>query len=171
MCTRYTLFGVVVLALLVASCAPPAVDMAALRKTIDDYNAASSAAMVAGTVDSTVLAYYAEDAVEMPPNEAMIKGKEAIHQWITNMSQGPMKTKSMTFTPTDVQAAGNVAYEIGTYAWVGSMGEGTPDIPDNGKYIAVWKMGTDGAWKVAAEIWNTDTPPPAPEPPADAKKK
>ncbi|MCI0706322.1 MAG: DUF4440 domain-containing protein [Ignavibacteriae bacterium] len=170
MCTRYTLFSVVVLSLLIASCAPPAVDMAALRKTIDDYNAASSAAMVAGTVDSAVIAYYAEDAVELPPNEPMVKGKQAIQDWIAGMNQSGMKTSSMTFTVSDVQASGTIAYEIGTYSWTGSMGD-MPSMTDNGKYVAIWKQQADGSWKVAAEMWNTDIPMPPMEMPKDEKKK
>ena len=156
--------------MIVASCAPPAVDMTALRKAIDDYNAASTAAMVAGTVDDAVIAYYADDALQMAPNSPVVKGRDSIRALYTAMMQSGMKINSASFTVTDVQAAGNVAYEIGTYDMTMTI-PGVGEIDDNGKYITVWKQQADKLWKVAAEIWNTDMPLPVPEPPKDAKKK
>jgi hypothetical protein len=31
---------------------------------------------------------------------------------------------------------------------------------DTGKYIVVWKR-QDGVWKLHADIWNSDAPPPS----------
>jgi len=168
--TRNLLFVFVVLSLMIASCAPPAVDMAALRQTIDDYNAATVESMTTNSNSEKALAYYADDAVSMPPNGPALKGREAIKAWIDQMMQSGMKINSASFTVTDVQAAGNVAYEIGTYDMTMTI-PGMGDMNDTGKYVAVWKQQADKSWKVAAEIWNTDTPPPAMEPPADTKKK
>jgi len=143
---------------------------ARLRKAIDDYNAASTAAMVAGTVDDAVIAYYTDDALQMAPNSPVVKGRDSIRALYTAMMQSGMKINSASFTVTDVQAAGNVAYEIGTYDMTMTI-PGVGEIDDNGKYITVWKQQADKLWKVAAEIWNTDMPLPVPEPPKDAKKK
>lgn len=157
---RRTCLAVLVSALLAASCAPPAVDMDTLRKTIDDHNAASAAAMVDGRAPDGVLAYYAEDAIEMPPSEPMVRGKEAIHQRNTKLMQSGIKVTSMRFTPTDVQAANDVAYEVGTIACTGSLGDGQPDVDYTGKYVVVWKRQTDGSWRIIADIWNADAPMP-----------
>jgi len=38
-------------------------------------------------------------------------------------------------------------------------------IDDRGKFVVVWKKQADGAWKIVADIWNSDMPPaPAPKP-------
>lgn len=162
------LFLCIVLGLVLVSCAPPAVDMTALRQTIDDYNSASAASMMGGDIEKA-FAFYADDAIEMAPNEPMIKGKEAIRTWINEMMKSGITFSAVAFTPTDVQAAGNVAYEIGTYDMTMTI-PGMGETKDNGKYIAVWKMQSDRSWKVAAEIWNTDVPMPSMDMPKDAKK-
>ena len=166
--TRNLLFVFVVLSLMIASCAPPAVDMAALRATIDEYNAATSESMMTNDIEK-VMPFYADDAIQLPDKAPANKGKEAIRSWITEMSSMGMKFSAATFTPTEVNAAGNIAYEIGEYSMTMSM-EGMPEMSDNGKYVAIWKQQTDGSWKVYAEIWNSSVAPPM-EPPADTEKK
>ncbi|HEY5615346.1 MAG TPA: DUF4440 domain-containing protein [Bacteroidota bacterium] len=156
--TRNLLFVFVVLSLMIASCAPPAVDMAALRATIDEYNAATSESMMTNDIEK-VMPFYADDAIQLPDKAPANKGKEAIRAWITEMSSMGMKFSAATFTPTEVNAAGNIAYEIGEYSMTMSM-EGMPEMSDNGKYVAIWKQQTDGSWKVYAEIWNSSVAPP-----------
>jgi ketosteroid isomerase-like protein len=65
------------------------------------------------------------------------------------------------FTPTDVQAANDVAYEIGTIPCTGSLGDGLPDVDYTGKYVVLWRKQKDGSWRIAADIWNPDAPMPA----------
>ena len=164
-----TFLSVIILSLLVASCAPKPVDMAALRKTIDDYNAASVEAMKTNGNMDKVMSYYADDAVQLPPNAPMNKGKEAIKKFMNDMMASGMKVTEASFTPTNVEASGNVAYEVGTYDFSASM-PGMGDMKDSGKYIATWKQQADGSWKVAAETWNTNAPMPDMKK-DDAKKK
>jgi ketosteroid isomerase-like protein len=136
------------------------VDLTVLRRTIDDHNAAYAASMVAGRATEDVLAYYLEDAIELPPSEPMVRGKEAILERATTLMQSGIRVKSMRFTPTDVRATNDVAYEIGTIMCSGSLGDGKPDVDYTGKYIVVWRMQIDGSWKIAADIWNADAPMP-----------
>jgi len=30
-------------------------------------------------------------------------------------------------------------------------------VVENGKYVTVWRKGTDGKWKAIHDIWNSDT--------------
>lgn len=163
-------FLFVILSLLLVSCAPPEVDMAALRKTIDDYNAATTESMLTNDVEKA-MPFYADDAVSMPPNFPTNKGREAIKAGITQMMQSGMKVTAANFTVTEVEAAGKIAYEVGEYDMTMTM-PGMGEMKDNGKYVAVWKQQADGSWKVHAEIWNTSVPIPEPEmEKADTKKK
>jgi len=136
--------------------AQPGPDMAALRKTIDDYNVASQEAMMTNDVEKA-MSYYADDAIQMPPNSPANRGKEAIRAWINGMMQSGMKVTAAKFTSTEVDAGGKVAYEVGDYDMTMTIPE-MGEMKDNGKYVAVWKQQQDGSWKVHAEIWNTNVP-------------
>ncbi|MEK7669696.1 MAG: DUF4440 domain-containing protein [Bacteroidota bacterium] len=162
-----TILVLAVASLLLASCGSPQPDMAALKKTVEEYNAASIEAMKSGNSDK-VLAYYTEDAMEMAPNMAMFKGKAAIKDFQGQMSK-MMKINDAKFTSVDIDAGGKVAYEVGTYEMTMTMGSG-PSINDKGKYIAIWKLQEDGSWKVSAETWNSDMPVPSMEKPKETKK-
>ena len=143
------------------SCGSKEPDMTALKKTVDEYNAASKDAMMNGNSEK-VLAYYEDDAMEMAPNMPMAKGKEAIRAMQQGMMKSGMKFKNVEFNSIDVQAGGKIAFEVGTYA----MALDVPDmgvVNDKGKYVALWREQADGSWKVYAETWNTDTPMPPPQ--------
>jgi ketosteroid isomerase-like protein len=166
-----TTFVVVILAVvscLFFSCAQKQADLAGLKKTIVEYNAASKASMMGGDMDKP-LSYYDTDGLEMPPNMEAAKGKDAIKAMLTKMMSSGAKMTSVDFTPTDIQAGGMVGYEIGTYAMtidVPKMGT----VQDKGKYITLWNQKPDGSWKLRAEMWSSDTPMPSMDK-MDSKKK
>jgi uncharacterized protein (TIGR02246 family) len=105
------------------------------------YNA-KDAAKLAG--------FYAEDAVYMPPNEPMAKGRAAIEaHFKREFQQGFTNLK---LTPLESAISGSQAYEAGT-ATITAPGGRT----ENGKYVVVFKQ-VGGAWKIAYDINNTDQP-------------
>ena len=162
---------VIVVLLLPLACAPAPPDMAALRKTVDEYNNASKNAMLSGNSDK-LMTYYDADALEMAPNAPVIKGKENILAFQQQMSKMGMKFNAVDFQTLELTADGKVAYEIGSYDMTITMAP-AGEMKDKGKYIALWRQQADGAWKVHAEMWNTDMPMPQmpkDEKPAKAKK-
>ncbi len=165
-----TFLTVLILSILFVSCAPKPVDMAALRKTIDEHNAASITAMKSNSDMDKLMSYYTDDAVQLPPNAPMNKGKEAIKAFMNQMMASGMKMTEVSFAVTNVEASGNVAYEVGTYDMAATV-PGMGDIKDNGKYITTWKQQADGLWKVTAETWNSNVPMPTPEMKKDDAKK
>jgi ketosteroid isomerase-like protein len=76
----------------------------AISKVSSAYQAAANAEDVAKLV-----ALYTEDAVEMPPNEAAIRGRAAIEAYYKKQFAGA--DGKATITPTESMVAGNVAYE------------------------------------------------------------
>ena len=142
-------------------------DSAILRKTVDAYNDASKAAMLSGNSDK-VMTYYEADALEMPPNAPVIKGKEGILAFQQQMTKSGMKFNSVAFQTTELTADGKSAYEIGTYDMTITMPP-MGEMKDNGKYIALWRQQADGSWKVHAEMWSTNNP--LPSPPKEEKGK
>ena len=157
----------VVVVMLVASCAPPAVDMVKLRQAIDEYNAASREMWLSGAVNDSVMAYFADDVVEMPEYMPATKGKDKARELFTTMMSSGLKFTSFELEVVDVQASGNIAYEIGAYHITGEMVDGTAPFEVRGKYVTLWKQQSDGSWKITAEIGNTDNPLPSQEPPTE----
>lgn len=153
--TRLFLLTAVV-ALTLMSCAPKP-DTEGFRKTVDEMNAAVIQAMTSGNSEK-VLAYYADDAISMPPNMEPLKGKAAIEQWMKQMDAMGMKVTACEFKTSEYGIDGTVAYDYGTYAM-------TIDVPgmgvmnEKGTYIWIWKQQPDGAWKLSAETWNSSKPP------------
>ena len=157
--TACAVFLVAAVSLVITSCASPQVDMAALKKTVDTYNALSIEAMTGGNSDK-MMAYYEDDALEMAPNMTMAKGKDAIKAMQDQMTKSGMKMTAVSFSPIDLQAGGTIAYEIGSYDITVTM-PSTGDVKDHGKYLTIWHQQPDGTWKVRAETWNTDMPMPS----------
>ncbi len=159
----FTMKHVVVLAallLLLASCTQQP-DMTVIKKTIDDFNAAGMESMQTGETEA-MMAFYADDAVSMPPNMEMCNGKAAIEDMMKKMSESGIKVSMAKFTSTDLGAGGMIAYDIGGYEMtmdIPEMGE----ITDKGNYVSIWKKHEDGSWKIHAEIWNSTTPIPGME--------
>ncbi len=166
--TTFFVFVLAVVSCTFFSCAEKQADLAGLQKTVADYNAASKASMMGGDMDKP-LSFYDTDGLEMPPNMEVAKGKDAVKAIQTQMMSSGAKITAVQFTPTEMQAGGNVGYEVGTYTM-------TIDVPkmgvvsDKGKYITLWNQKPDGSWKLKAEIWNSDMPMPGMEQ-TDSKKK
>lgn len=154
------LYALVLLSLLIASCAPPKPDMAALKKTVEEFDAAGIDAMTTGNADK-IMSYYVENAISMPPNSQMLKGREAIKGWMDQMMKSGMKLSDVKFATTDMDAAGKIAFTVGTYEMTVTKPEPMGTMKDNGKYVSIWKQQQDGSWKVYAEIWNTNLPMPS----------
>ena len=154
------LIPLLLLGLVLVSCAPKPPDVAEVRKAIEAMTAKSEQDMVAGTWDTT-LANYTDDAVSMPDFMPMAKGKQAIKEEYTRMMGSGMKFTKVDFTTMEVNVSGEYAYEIGTYTMTFEMPP-MGQMTDAGKYVTVYQQAKDGSWKVKVETWNSDKAPPAP---------
>jgi uncharacterized protein (TIGR02246 family) len=104
-------------------------------------------------------AIYTEDAVEMPPNRPMIKGRSAIQQYYTDLFSGGAKVSTFTVTHIESSASGDRGYDVGAYQQMMTPTGATAPASDTGKYTVILKQ-IGGAWKVAYAIYNSDQPPP-----------
>ena len=152
-----TALGVTVL---LASCTPPAPNVAEVRKTIEAMTEKMESEMESGVMDTT-MARYADTPISMPNFGPMLTGKTAIRDYYRQMESMGMTMKDVEFTVTDVQVGGPYAYEIGTYKMTMVM-PGMVELPDEGKYLTVWEKTADGSWKIKIETWNTNMQPPMP---------
>jgi ketosteroid isomerase-like protein len=105
---------------------------------------------------TTLLTFYADDAVSLPANEELLTSHSEIQKsWATRLIPGV----DISWTPMYVEAAksGDLAYILGSYTMTTKVAKGKATT-DKGKYLAIWKKQTDGSWKVEADTWNSDQP-------------
>ena len=94
---------------------------------------------------------YTEDAAILPPDAAIIRGRENIKQFWSNvilnagLSEAPLTT-------VEAEMIGDAAYEVGTAELTFHAQSGTSQI--SVKYVVVWKQDADGSWKWHRDIWN-----------------
>lgn len=105
---------------------------------------------------ATVASFYAEDAKVMPPGSEVVQGRQAIEQFWRG-AQEQMGVKEVTKNVQEVEASGDLAYEVGT-ATLKIEPPGGQAITALFKYLVVWKRQADGAWQLAVDIWNSNTP-------------
>ncbi len=149
-------------AVLLCSCVAPKHDVTQVRKVIEEMTQKSAHDLLAGIVD-TSLVNYDEDAVSLPNNGPMLRGKEAIRAYTRQMLTLGIKFTNVKFVTTDVQTSGDLAYEIGTYAMtlqIPPVGE----VSEEGKYLTVYEKAADGTWKIKVETYNMNGKPPLPAP-------
>ncbi len=127
------------------------------EQTIRDLDA--QWAKTAGThdLDGTV-AYYADDAVLLPPNEPLISGKAALRtSWTALLA--PNIALTWHAGKVDVSQSGDLAYVVGSYDLSTKDAQGKP-VSDHGKTIEVFRKQSDGTWKVVADMYSSDLPAP-----------
>ena len=136
------------------------------ENAVRDADAEWSKVAGAKDLDKTV-SFYADDAMVLPPNQAMVTSKTGIRDlwkgFLDSLTDISWKTNRV-----QMAKSGDMGYLIGTYAW--TMKDGAKD---TGKYCEVWKKQADGKWKVAADMFSSDLPAPPPNSPAPgaAEKK
>jgi len=95
---------------------------------------------------------YTEDAVLIPPGEALVRGRANIEAyWKAAIESGGVRDVSVE--TIDAQSSGALGYEIGTFALTANGPNGEA-VKDKGRYIELLKRGPDGKWYSTAGIWN-----------------
>jgi len=126
----------------------------AIKAVADNYVKASLA-----SDPKAIAALYTDDAVEMPPNQPMVKGKAAIQAYYEKQFSSGVKMAAFTLTHLDSSATGDRGYDVGTYQQTISVPAAATPASDTGKYIVILKR-VGSEWKVAYAIYNSDQAPP-----------
>ena len=144
---------------------PPKADPA--RPAIERAGKAFVDAFGRGDI-AAVAGMYAEDAIALPPDGGMLKGRAAIEALWKGFRD--MGARSMAFEVVDVVSSGNLAAETGV-ATLRVQPAGAGEAAVTVKYVVVWKR-KGGTWQLYRDIWNnmpanaapaasgTPTPPP-----------
>lgn len=103
-----------------------------------------------------------DDAAFMAPNAPLAAGKQAISQSFAFFFTLPDIKINWHPTKIEVARSGELGYSSGVYEMNFKDPAGKP-ATDHGKYVTIWKKQSDGMWKVAYDIFNSDLPAtPAP---------
>lgn len=103
--------------------------------------------------DAMVDRFYAEDAQILPSGEPAVRGIDAIREfWRRTPEEGLV---SLTLETREVAGSGDLAYEIGRFSRTLRPRHGAP-FAEHGKYLVLYRRGTDGSLRAIAEMYNSD---------------
>jgi ketosteroid isomerase-like protein len=129
-------------------------DSQAVEQHLRDLDIKWAKAAASKDVEQTI-AYYSDDAIVFPPNATSAETKETIRNGWKEMLTSPGFVISWQPTRVEVGKSGEMAWVSGTYELTMNDANGKP-INDRGKYLEVWEKQTDGNWKCAADMWNSN---------------
>jgi uncharacterized protein (TIGR02246 family) len=89
---------------------------------------------------------YTPDAMAMPPDGPLVKGRDAIKQMWGSLAQS-IGLKDVRLDTLDLELVGDTGCEVGEATI--THGGGTAVV----KFVVVWKK-TDGQWRLHRDIWN-----------------
>ena len=104
---------------------------------------------------SGVAELHSDDALVMPPNIDMVKGKSSIKKVISDgISAG---ATDLAFTTINMYGNEEFVTEVGRYS-LNVKNEGEIVMSDSGKYVVLWEQVSNNNWLMKADIWNSDLP-------------
>ena len=116
------------------------------KKYMEFYNNADA---------SGVAELHSDDALVMPPNIDMVKGKSSIKKAISDgISAG---ATDLAFTTINMYGNEEFVTEVGRYS-LNVKNEGEIVMSDSGKYVVLWEQASKNNWLMKADIWNSDLP-------------
>jgi uncharacterized protein (TIGR02246 family) len=119
------------------------------RHAIERVNARFVEAFKAGDA-ATIASLYTETAKMLPPDATEVAGREAIENlWQSWIDDG---LKDLTLEAVDVEASGDLAYEIGLFT-IQAPAENNAMATAGGNYVVAWKRDA-GDWRLHVDTWN-----------------
>ncbi len=103
---------------------------------------------------AAVAAMFTEDAILLPQNVEMIRGRKGIEKFYGAAIQGGLKDN--VFATMEVSGSGDIIHEVGDIASI--VNQKGQNFEKKLKYVCIYKHDPSG-WKVHRLIWNTNTPP------------
>ena len=122
--------------------------------TIRERTEAFVKAFNAKAIDE-VLAIYAENSVFMPPNQPIIRGRDALRTFYDELLKSG--AGNLKLDVAEVSGHGPLAYESGTYEMDVKPKPGAGVEHDRGKYLFILRR-MNNTWRLEYTVWNSDFP-------------
>jgi len=126
-------------------------DVAAITASVGDWTRLYNA----GDFDRIVSTFYSERAVQMPPDQALRRGREAILLGYRRNRELNDERCDRSVVE-DVRVSGDLAVVRGTDTGTSAPRDGGEPTPYRVKWLVVLERQSDGTWKWICEMWNDD---------------
>lgn len=153
----WVIWAGVALIIIPAGCSPK-VDVADEQKRLMDTDREFSNASVRTGAAEAFNQYLADDALQLPAGASPLRGRGAIRD---RMSEGPAFVLEWEPEEAVVSRSGDLGYTWGRYEIRFENPDGDRQT-GYGKYLTVWRKGTDGSWKAIVDMGNANPPPGEP---------
>jgi ketosteroid isomerase-like protein len=123
-------------------------DEKAIRTLIDEF----VKSLVASDWNSLV-EFYAEEAVQMPPNEPVTVGKESIRARLNGLKE------MISFDHQDRPIKAIEGRDDLAFVWSAFRGRGKYNgepFTNSGDILQVFRKQKDGTWKIVCDVWSYD---------------
>ena len=140
---------------LIWSCQEKPIDQAAEAEKLMELSRAWAEAAMSRDVEK-IVAFWADDAVLMSPDEPTMKGKDAIRDMVNASMQIPGFEVNWVPREAYVSKDGNMGYVlINNYFKIPTDTLGNTMTIFN-KGVEIWKKQEDGSWQNVVDIYNGD---------------
>lgn len=130
-------------------------DIAAIRAAIQE----AAAAHAAGDAERWAN-LFAEGGLLLPEGGPTISSRDSLRAWVGALYNANNVT--MTIEPIEIQVAGDWAFSRDHFTGTLTPKSGGSPVPMVGKEIVIWRRQSDGSWKPARVIFNSNAPPAPP---------
>lgn len=98
---------------------------------------------------ATAAGYYTPEALLLPPDGSVIRGRDAIRDyWAAGSGFDSVATERVSVAAADRMASHTARYTI----WSTAADETVQ--ATRGVFLIVWVRGGDGTWRIQADMWN-----------------
>jgi len=108
---------------------------------------------------------YHPAAIQMPPDQPAVEGREAIRHVIFQMlGAGGVRLEEFSVSIREAEGIGELVYVRAAYHLKMSVtvGDQAESIEQHGPYINILRQDEEGHWRIYRQIYGRDHPPPMP---------
>jgi ketosteroid isomerase-like protein len=143
---------VAALGALIPAC-QPGVDVALETEPLLEADRAWAAIAAANDNLDSIVSFWTDDARVVMSDQPAWVGKAAIREMVAGTMAIPGFRVSWTPETAVVAASGDLGYTFGTNAFTAPDSTGQL-VTSTGRYLTVWRKGTDGRWRCAVDFGN-----------------
>jgi len=138
--------------------APPAAKRDALLAADRAFDAATAERKIEG-----FSSFLADNVSTLRADQPVLRGKAALQQDWKSLLEN--RSISLRWQPisAEISKSGDLGYTVGSYVMNRTDEKGSV-ILGTGKYLTVWRLQNNGAWKVEFDTGVPDTPPASQKP-------